>query len=807
MQAIFYSSINFFMRKITLPYRRVTSNHLNITAILLAILFLSPVKMFSQSGNIDQIRNGPASDPSKNFYDNFNNPTWVNGNAGASNAHYVESHSIAYRSLITGVAINSQYQYVIEYDTKHSDRMAIDYLTHYQRLEPHQQFGHPAEVINPLIMESGSNEYIMGTVGQADTFGFPVPSSAGSPVPNLPTNSFLALPASQRVMTAYNADITNIQYVFQQSLTNGKTESMTRVIITFTAKKDSVLLAWGGHIATRTEWGFIELGHIPRSAGGISGSPYHMRQISMNTFPGLVNISGVGNQDRSLSANAVIAPPVCGISDAKLACPETPSLSFSYTGGTSGATFVWSLFNNTANATISGSNTGSSVLITPPSGQKFTPGGSFSLKIVVTANGLKDSCTLSPAGTIQNVQVTATATPGTINLDVDSTSQLNATVTPAPSTYANYTFKWTSILGGAGSLSNDTLFNPVFTAREAGTDSFIVTVTQRAAPNCVAKDTVVVTVISSNPPCGITGPNPVCPKTTNTYIYDFNLDSTADPIPANYKAKWTLPAADNTNGATLGANDSSNSVQVTAGAQCKTSYRLVLTLTNFSGLNTVVCDTVITVDVKSELTITCPKDTTLTCGASIDPATSTGLPTVPNNGCGVKVTYNDVITRTWTAVDSCGNTKTCTQTITVPGPCASSSAARISTEPITVSPLVAPVTTQSVSGNKLPAKTPAISPKTTSSAISLNKELQVQAFPNPFSNTVNFRFTSPVSGRAVLEVFNTQGQRVGIAFDGKVDAGISKYVQFSTRLTNQALIYTLKVGAKTVRGTVLELKR
>jgi hypothetical protein len=792
--SIFFTPQLVFMRTTTLPLRLFNK----ITPIILAILFLSPIKLLSQSGNIDQIRNGPASNPSKNFYDDFLNPTWVNGNAGASNAHYVESHSIGYRSLITGAVIDQQYQYVIEYDTKHSDRMAIDYLTYYQRLQPHQQFGHDAEVINPLIMESGSAEYIMGTVNK-DTFRFPVPSSVGSPVADLPTNSFLALPDSQRVLTMYNGDITNIQFVFQQSLTNGATASSSRIIITFKALKDSVLLTWGGHIANRNEWGFIEPGHIPRSAGGISGSPYHMRQISMN-FLGGANISGVGNQDRSLSANAVIAPPNCSISPAQLACPETPSLTFSYTGGTTGATFVWSISNNTAGAQIQGGvNNGSSVIIVP-SGADFIPGGTFDLTVAVTANGLTQSCSLTPAATIQNVVVVASANPTTINLDVSNTTQLNATVTPAPSNYGNYSFKWTTILGGAGSLNNDTLFNPVFTATESGIDTFIVTVTQKAAPNCVAKDTVVVEVISSNPDCGISGPDPVCPKSTNTYKYDINGDGTAESIPANYKAKWTL---ENPNGATLGANDSTNTVSVTAGAECKKSFTLILTLTNLSGLKTIVCDTTITVDVNSELTITCPKDTTLTCGASIDPATSTGLPTVPNNGCGVKVTYSDVITRTWVAVDSCGTTKTCTQTITVPGPCASSSAARLSTEPITTAPVVAPAITQLVKAPQLPANKPVISSKATS----LNTDLQVQAFPNPFSNTVNFRFVSPVSGRAILEVFNTQGQRVGIAFDGKVDAGATKYVQFSTRLTNQALIYKLKVGDKTVRGTVLELKR
>jgi hypothetical protein len=127
----------------------------------------------------------------------------------------------------------------------------------------------------------------------------------------------------------------------------------------------------------------------------------------------------------------------------------------------------------------------------------------------------------------------------------------------------------------------------------------------------------------------------------------------------------------------------------------------------------------------------------------------------------------------------------------------------MSTEPVTTAPVLAPAITQLVKAPQLPANTPVISPRTTS----LNSDLQVQAFPNPFSNTVNFRFVSPTSGRAILEMFNSQGQRVGIVFDGKVDAGVAKSVQFSTRLTNQALIYKLKVGDKTVRGTLLELKR
>jgi HYR domain len=72
-------------------------------------------------------------------------------------------------------------------------------------------------------------------------------------------------------------------------------------------------------------------------------------------------------------------------------------------------------------------------------------------------------------------------------------------------------------------------------------------------------------------------------------------------------------------------------------------------------------------------TITCPADAQVQCGGSTAPAV-TGSPT-GSDGCGaVTFTFQDAegpsncagasIIRTWTGTDSCGNTATCTQTIT-----------------------------------------------------------------------------------------------------------------------------------------------
>ena len=68
------------------------------------------------------------------------------------------------------------------------------------------------------------------------------------------------------------------------------------MIVTFTAANSTVVLAWGGHIASQIDWG------AGNSAGSISGSPYHMRLLDLDN-------DGLGNMDRSLAAAAVAPVP------------------------------------------------------------------------------------------------------------------------------------------------------------------------------------------------------------------------------------------------------------------------------------------------------------------------------------------------------------------------------------------------------------------------------------------------------------------------------------------------------------------
>jgi hypothetical protein len=192
------------------------------------------------------------------------------------------------------------------YDIKHSGKHALDYLTYYDRIDdpPHiDAFGHNPETIDPLIG-------VTGVAAVTTTYAIPAPSSAGSPVAGQPTASFLALPAGERVMTLFGGTITDVAYATEGSWTDRQSES--RISVTFTASSATAVLSWGGHTAARTDWGYFADGS-PRSAGGISGSPYHMRTIDWN-------LNNLGNQDRSLSGAAVFIP--CG--DSTVSGPDGP---------------------------------------------------------------------------------------------------------------------------------------------------------------------------------------------------------------------------------------------------------------------------------------------------------------------------------------------------------------------------------------------------------------------------------------------------------------------------------------------------
>jgi hypothetical protein len=288
------------------------------------------------AADIDQCRNGSATNP-VSCVDGGGSTGWVNGNVGSSQGHFVEGYSIPYRMKFTGVT-QGTWTVDIGYDVEHSSKHAIDFLTQYERMDDPSHtlvFKHNPECVDPPdnFGSFGGTNGVCDNIAPTSTAAIPkpkIPDSApidhgppcttGLPGGNVldgatscPGTSFDAIAAANEAHFSMWGGTINpslVKYVYEAS-GSGDLETRIRVVFTVPAGSDgNVVLGWGGHIAREQDWG------TNNSAGGISGSPYHMRLkglCSGSVALGTLCDSG-GNQDRALAAAAVFAPPPPAVS-------------------------------------------------------------------------------------------------------------------------------------------------------------------------------------------------------------------------------------------------------------------------------------------------------------------------------------------------------------------------------------------------------------------------------------------------------------------------------------------------------------
>ncbi len=324
------------------------------------------------SADLDQCRNGSAASPN-DCKDFGGNSGWVNGNVGASQAHMLEGYSTPFRTVLENLPTGTDITLTLGYDIRNSGANAYDYLTSYQRLEPHTFFNHPAETVYPT-------DGVSGLSATTSTYAIPTPSSAGSPVPGEPATSFGGLPAGERNMTLFGGTITDVSYVSQGSLTANQSE--TQIAVTFHVDNPTAVLAWGGHISQCSVWGTTN--GTCNSAGGIDGSPYHMRLVGWGP-----NLPNLGNTDRSMAAAVVIQPGNLTLSKALTGGPNgyTGPFTIHYDCGTGfiGDVTIASGSSQTINGIPSGQvcTVSEPTLPTAPTGYSFgTP--SFSPSNTIT---------------------------------------------------------------------------------------------------------------------------------------------------------------------------------------------------------------------------------------------------------------------------------------------------------------------------------------------------------------------------------------------------------------------------------------
>ena len=357
---------------------------------------------------------------------------------------------------------------VIEWDVKHSSANAIDFITHYQRvsesIQPCGPANHPEDIV------PGCNP------ANFTTFDIPAPTGVNSPIPGLPENAFNALPVAQRRMTMYNGTINSMVYTNPQGDLS-LAQASTRVTINFTASNSTVVMAWGGHIARAADWG------AGNSAGGISGSPYHTRLISLDG-------SG-GNQDRSLSAAAVQPPIGCDVDQRQHLCLRFADSHYSRTRRHSrrNSNLLISIVNSGgSNAFISSSDTDPSDG-TISANVTTNGAGSYTITLTTTNDGGSQECS---ATVTVNQKPAAAAGADQEHCETDGFAfTMNATSTVP----TGGTRTWT--IDAANSTTTASIVNPgdedpTITLAGVGTVRAVLTVTGASCADAV--DTVDLTV-------------------------------------------------------------------------------------------------------------------------------------------------------------------------------------------------------------------------------------------------------------------------------------------------------------------------
>jgi len=247
------------------------------------------------------------------------------------------------------------------------------------------------------------------------------------------------------------------------------------------------------------------------------------------------------------------------------------------------------------------------------------------------------------------------------------------------------------------------------------------------------------------------------------------------------------------------------------------------------------------------LSLTCPPDVHLQCNDANTTTASTGA-AVASGGCSPTVSSSDqtttkacnkLIKRTWVATDACGQTATCIQNIFIADDvppvitCHGSSPATATDncsspgniliflsngtwtaidESGNIATLVCPPSTRLAPTQVIEETKPVVTETEKSTSIKNQiirapiqvKNLEVFAYPNPYTDQVNFRFVSPESGTAKLELYDMLGKKISVINIGTVQAGVERSVNYKIpALKRISMIYKLTVGDQSGNGKLI----
>ncbi len=218
---------------------------------------------------------------------------WVNGNINQSKASYFEGEAIPYRVVIDPAVIGHEYEITIGWDAVESDKNALDYLSTYNQ---------DVTSADPC---SGNSLCTLAIPSSTATIPADTRMQRGRDDIDGNDDDITQIPGEFTVWGGNIALVGGYNYPTGFAYTGSHEITLT---LRIEATADTVVLAWGGHMASRLDWG------ITNGVVNLRGSPFHMR-ASGNEYDvdGHVgSISGIKG-DLVLSTSAVVFPSYLNI--------------------------------------------------------------------------------------------------------------------------------------------------------------------------------------------------------------------------------------------------------------------------------------------------------------------------------------------------------------------------------------------------------------------------------------------------------------------------------------------------------------
>jgi len=98
---------------------------------------------------------------------------------------------------------------------------------------------------------------------------------------------------------------------------------------------------------------------------------------------------------------------------------------------------------------------------------------------------------------------------------------------------------------------------------------------------------------------------------------------------------------------------------------------------------------------------------------------------------------------------------------------------------------------------------PVLSTSLVSASREATNTITVSAFPNPFSENINFEIETKQSGQGILDVYSMSGQKVKTVFNGYINPGRQRFSMTVPAGQRSMLFYVFRLGDQKVSGKLL----